>query len=167
MGTNQRATVVMADGEIDQFIATQRTATLATFGSGGHPHLIAMWYAVVDGVIWFETKAKSQKTKNLLRDPRCTVLIEAGQTYDTLRGVSLEGRGTVVEDSDAIWKVGVSVWERYNGPYSEEVKPLVEYMVNKRVAIRLDVDRTRSWDHRKLGLDPIPLGGSTAEHLST
>ena len=118
--------------------------------------------ALIDGVIWFETKAKAQKAVNLGRDSRATVLVEDGLTYDTLRGVSLEGNAYVVDDPDALWAVGVSVWERYNGPYTEEVKPLVEFMLNKRVAVRFDVVRTRSWDHRKLGLDPIPLGGSTA-----
>lgn len=162
MGTNQRSQVTMTDEEIQAFLASQRTATLATFGPGGHPHLVAMWFGLVDGVIWFETKAKAQKAQNLLRDPRATVLVEDGLTYDTLRGVSLEGRATVIDDPDALWAVGVSVWERYNGPYSEEVKPLVEFMLNKRVAVRFDVERVRSWDHRKLGLDPIPLGGSTA-----
>jgi PPOX class probable F420-dependent enzyme len=124
-----------------------------------------MWYAVVDGAIWFETKAKSQKATNLRRDPKITVLIEDGHTYDTLRGVSLEGTAEIIDDPDALWSVGVSVWERYNGPYAEELKPLVEFMLHKRVAVRVDVTRTRSWDHRKLGMDPIPLGGTTAEFL--
>ena len=96
-----------------------------------------MWYAVVDGDIWFETKAKSQKVVNLRRDPRISCLVEAGHTYDTLRGVELEGTAEIVDDPDALWDVGVSVWERYNGPYSEEVKPLVEFMLNKRVAVRI------------------------------
>lgn len=162
MGTNQRSQVAMTDEEIQAFLASQRTANLATLGPSGHPHLVAMWFGLVDGVIWFETKAKAQKAQNLLRDPRATVLIEDGLTYDTLRGVSLEGRATVIDDADALWAVGVSVWERYNGPYSEEVKPLVEFMLHKRVAVRFDVERIRSWDHRKLGLDAIPLGGTTA-----
>jgi PPOX class probable F420-dependent enzyme len=124
-----------------------------------------MWYAVVDGHIWFETKAKSQKATNLRRDPKITVLIEDGHTYDTLRGVSFEGTAEIIDDPDALWAVGVSVWERYNGPYTEEMKPLVEFMLHKRVSVRVDVSRTRSWDHRKLGMDPIPLGGTTAEFL--
>jgi PPOX class probable F420-dependent enzyme len=162
MGINQRSQVEMTESEIQAFLESKRTATLVTLGPTGHPHAVAMWFALVDGVIWFETKAKAQKAINIGRDPRATVLLEDGLTYDTLRGVSFEGRATVVDDPDALWAVGVSVWERYNGPYSEEVRPLVEFMLNKRVAVRFDVERTRSWDHRKLGLDPIPLGGSTA-----
>jgi PPOX class probable F420-dependent enzyme len=166
VGDKQRSTVEMSDEEIRDYVLGSRTATMATLGPDGRPHLVAMWFAVLDGVVWFETKTRSQKAVNLRRDPRLTVLIEDGETYDVLRGVSLEGRATISEDPDDLWRVGVDVWERYNGPYTEEVRPLVEFMLQKRVAIRLDVERTRSWDHRKLGLDPIPLGGSTAEPLA-
>jgi PPOX class probable F420-dependent enzyme len=165
MGVNQRDQIVMSDEEIAQFLREQRVATLATVSPSGQPHLVAMWYAVLDGVVWFETKAKSQKAVNLRRDGRVTVMVETGQTYDTLRGVALEGRAVVVDDADALWAVGVNVWERYNGPYSEEVRPAVEFMLAKRVAVRVDVERTRSWDHRKLGLPTLPLGGTTAAYV--
>src|SRR5690349_22521376 len=71
----------MTDEEIAQFIERSRTATMATVLPDGRPHLVAMWYAVVDGEIWFETKAKSQKAVNLRRDPTITVMIEDGQSY--------------------------------------------------------------------------------------
>jgi len=165
MGVNQRAQITMSDEEIAAFVEQQRTATMATVGPTGMPHLVAMWFAVIDGAIWFETKAKSQKATNLRRDPRLSVMIEDGHTYDTLRGVSFEGQGVIVDDPDALWQVGVSVWERYTGPYTEEMRPFVEVMLNKRVAVRVEPERIRSWDHRKLGMDPMPLGGSTAQHL--
>ena len=117
----------------------------------------------LDGVLWFETKARSQKAVNLRRDDRLTCLIEDGLTYDRLRGVSIEGRAEIVDDADALWAVGVSIWERYTGPYTDDMKPFVELMLAKRVAVRLDVDRIRSWDHRKLGMDPMPVGGTTAD----
>jgi PPOX class probable F420-dependent enzyme len=162
MGTNQRAQITMSDDEVAAFVERSRTASMATLGPTGAPHVVAMWYAVLDGRIWFETKSRSQKAQNLRRDPRITCLIEDGLTYDTLRGVSLEGRGEIVEDPDLLWRVGVSVWERYTGPYTEEARPLVEFMLQKRVAVRVEVDRVRSWDHRKLGLDPMEIGGTTA-----
>lgn len=165
MGTNQRNQVEMTDEEVADFVEATRACTLATIGSDGRPHLVAMWYAVIDGEVWFETKAASQKAVNLRRDPRVTLLFEDGLTYDRLRGVSIDGVAEVVENPDNLWDVGVSVWERYNGPYTEDVRPLVEFMLHKRVAVRVRATRTRSWDHRKLGLDPIPLGGSTAGHL--
>ena len=162
MARNQRAEIMMSHDEIVEFIAAQRTCTMATIGPGGVPHQVAMWYAVVDDQIWFETKGRSQKVVNLRRNPAISVSIEAGLTYDALKGVSIEGRGVLVDDADALWKVGVSVFERYTGPYTEDMKPFVEVMLNKRVAVRVDVDRVRSWDHSKLGMDAMPLGGTTA-----
>jgi len=165
MGTNQRSLITMSDDEIRTYIDRSRTATMATIGATGQPHLVAMWYAVIDGQIWFETKSRSQKAVNLRRDNRITCSIEDGLTYDKLRGVSIEGTAEIIEDADAIWEVGVNVWERYNGPYTEEMKPLVEFMLNKRIAVRVDPVRLRSWDHRKLGMDAMPLGGTTAAGL--
>ncbi|MFI6867249.1 pyridoxamine 5'-phosphate oxidase family protein [Nocardia sp. NPDC050406] len=165
MGVNQRASIVMSEQEITDFLERSRIATLATLGPTGTPHLTAMWYGLINGEIWFETKAKSQKAVNLRRDPRVTVLIEAGDTYDQLRGVSLEGRAEIIDDADQLFQVGISVWERYTGPYSEDMKPFVEQMLNKRVAVRVVPERIRSWDHRKLGMPAMPLGGSTANAL--
>ena len=165
MGQNQRSQIEMTEEELDLFIDQSRTCTMATVGPGGMPHLVAMWYAWLDGHIWLESKAKAQKIVNLRRDDRMSVMIEAGNTYDTLRGVSLEGRGVIVEDPDELWRVGVDVWERYTAPYSQEFEPFVEAMLRKRVAVRLDVERVRSWDHRKLGMGSTDVGGTTGPYI--
>ncbi len=152
MGVNQRAQVVMTPEEIDRFLRAGRVMTVASVGPTGHPHLVAMWYGFVQGSICFETKSKSQKAVNLRRDPRISCLIEDGQAYEELRGVSFEGTAEVIEDPAFLWQVGVSVFERYIGPYSEDKRPAVELMLRKRVGVKVTVERTRSWDHRKLGL---------------
>jgi PPOX class probable F420-dependent enzyme len=162
---NQRGQVVMSEEEIAEFLRRQRSCTLGTVGPQGQIHLVGMWYALLDGEIWFETKRKAQKTVNLRRDPRCSFLVEAGHTYDQLRGVAIEGTGEVVEDEAVVWDVCVNVFERYNGPYSEEMRPFVEVMARNRAAVRLVPQRTRSWDHRKLGLPAMELGGSTAAYV--
>ena len=167
MGKNERSKIVMGDDEIVDFIDHSRTATMATVGPNGRPHLIAMWYAVIDGEVWFETKAKSQKAVNLRRDPTITVMIEDGKTYDTLRGVSIDGQAEFVDsDPELLLRVGISVWERYTGPYTEEMKPFVDQMMNNRIAVRVVPTRLRSWDHRKLGMPEMPVSGSTAQYLT-
>ncbi len=165
MGQNQRSQITMTEEEVAVFIEQSRTATMATVGANGAPHLVAMWYAWLDDTVWFETKAKAQKVVNLRRNDRLSVMIEGGQTYDQLRGVALEGRGIVIEDPDEIWRMGVNVFERYNGPYSEEMKPFVEIMLQKRVAVKLEIERVRTWDHRKLDMAPMDLAGTTAPHI--
>lgn len=171
MGTNQRNQIVMSDAEITEFIERSRTATLATIGADGQPHLVAMWFGVMapgsdntSGLpeLWFETKAKSQKAVNLRRDPRITVMIEDGLTYDSLRGVAIDGIAEILDDEDSCLRAGISVWERYNGPYTDDLRPAVDMMMNKRVAVRVVPTRIRSWDHGKLGLPAMPVAGSTA-----
>jgi PPOX class probable F420-dependent enzyme len=167
VGTNQRSQITMTDAEIETMLEQSRTMTMATIGPDGMPHLVAMWYGLIDGQVYFETKAKSQKAANLRRDQRIVGMIEAGLSYDQLRGVSIEGTAHIIDDTtdDEYWAAGVSVFERYQGPYTEEMRPFVEIMMNKRVIVRIDPDRVRSWDHRKLGQAEMPVGGSTAAFL--
>ena len=150
MGVNQRAQIKMTDEEIHAFLHDRRTMSMATIGPGGRIQLVAMWYGFVDGTIGFETKTKSQKVQNLRRDKRLTVMVEDGRTYDELRGVELSGWGEVIEDPDQLFELGVSVFERYQGQYSEEMKPFVEAMLNKRVLVKLHTEKVVSWDHHKL-----------------
>ena len=146
----------MTPGEVDELLAGRRSLALATTGPDGRVHLVAMWYGFVDGRLAIETKAKSQKAFNLRRDPRFTGLVEAGDTYDELRGVELVGQATLVEDPDTLWRIGVSVFSRYFAPVAPETEPMVEQMLRKRVGFFLDADRTVSWDHRKLAAPGQP-----------
>jgi PPOX class probable F420-dependent enzyme len=153
-GVNQRAAIRMTPEEIEAFLAERRTMSMCSIGPDGSIHAVAMWYGFLDGCITVETKAKSQKAQNLRRDPRLTLLFEDGDYYEELRGVELVGRAEIVDDPDRLWPLGVSVFERYYGTYTDDLKPFLETMLHKRVAIKLAVERTVSWDHRKLGLPP-------------
>jgi PPOX class probable F420-dependent enzyme len=151
-GVNQRKAIEMTPAEVDAFVAERRPMTMCSLSPDGSIHAVAMWYGFVDGLVTVETKAKSQKAQNLRRDPRLTLLFEDGDYYEELRGVELVGKAEIIEDPDRLWMLGVSVFERYYAPYSEELKPFIETMLHKRVGIALHVERTVSWDHRKLGL---------------
>ena len=150
MGTNQRGQIEMTEDEITAFIEQSRTATMATIGKTGMPHLVAMWYAVLDGDPVFWTFGKSQKIRNLQRDPRVTLLVEAGDEYAELIGVEMVGRATVLTDHDPIMEIGEAVYERYFGEVTDEVRPFVELTGAKRFGVRVEVDRVVSWDHKKL-----------------
>jgi len=161
-GVNQRARITLTGDEIAEMLAGIRSMTMASVGPDGQPHLVAMWFAVLDGDICFETKAKSQKAVNLRRAPRISCLAEDGEVYQDLRGVAIEGQAEVTDDPELLWRVGVAVHERYQGPYTEELRPLVEANLRKRVAVRVRASRIRSWDHRKLGQRVLgPATGTT------
>src|ERR1700686_2394934 len=125
---------------------------MCTINHDGSIHAVAMWYGFVDGTIAIETKAKAQKSINLGRDDRITCMFEDGDYYEELRGVELLGRAEIVEDPDKIWERDVNLFDPYYGSYTEELRPFVETTLNKRIVAKVNIDRTVSWDHRKLGL---------------
>ncbi len=159
-GVNQRKAIQMTPAEVEAFLAERRPMTMCSLSPDGSIHAVAMWYGFLDGCVTVETKVKSQKVQNLRRDPRLTLLFEDGDSYEELRGVELVGKAEIVDDPDKLWTLGLSVFERYNGPYSDELKPLLEAMLHKRVAIKMLVERTVSWDHRKLGLPSTRPGSA-------
>lgn len=152
MGIKERSRVRMTPEEVEEFLSGRHTMSVATLGPDGRVHLVAMWYGFLGGAVAFQTKAKSQKIQNLRRDDRITCLVEDGETYEELRGVELVGRAEIIEGRDRLWRIGVSVFERYSGPVTPETEPAVERMLNKRVGVRVEVERVVSWDHHKLGL---------------
>ena len=118
----------------------------------GAIHVVAMWYGFIDDAPAFETYAKSQKVLNLRRDPRITVLVETGEQYDELRGVELVGKGEILEDEESVMTVARSVVERYFPVDSEaDLDAVAAGLAHKRVAVKVNVERTVSWDHSKLG----------------
>jgi PPOX class probable F420-dependent enzyme len=151
-GVKQRDIIRMSAEEVDAFLHEGRTMSFATMNHDDTIHVVAMWYGFLEGAVAFETKAKSQKVLNLRRNPTITCMVEDGDRYEELRGVELVGKAEIVEDPGRIFQLGISVFERYQGPYSEEMKPFVEMMLNKRVVVKVDVERVVTWDHRKLGL---------------
>jgi PPOX class probable F420-dependent enzyme len=149
---SRRELIQMTDAEAEAFLHEQRTMAVATIGADGRPHVVAMWYAFVDGALCFWTYAKSQKVVNLRRDPRITCMIEAGDTYDQLRGVELIARAHISDDADDVVRFGQIEFERYQGvPVTDATLPGVQRMAAKRVVVRLEIARIVSWDHRKLG----------------
>jgi PPOX class probable F420-dependent enzyme len=148
----QREQIQMSPAEVCVFLADQRTMAVATLGPDGYPHVVAMWYALVDGDIAFWTYARAQKAVNLRRDPRLTCLVEAGDVYSELRGVQVKGTAVLVEDAEAVYRLGVMIHERYHGaPLPADVERKVAAQAPKRLGVYVRPVRIVTWDHRKLG----------------
>lgn len=157
-GVKQRDLIKMTEEEAEAFIHERRPMTMCSMNHDGSIHAVAMWYGFLEGCVAVETKAKAQKVQNLRRNPQVTCLFEDGDYYEELRGVELVGKAEIVEEPERMWTLGVDLFERYYSPYTEELRPFIETMLNKRVVIKVQVDRVVSWDHRKLGLPPTRPG---------
>ena len=149
---SRRDQIRMSDEEVLAFLDEERTVVCATNGREGRPHLMPLWYVVRDGRLWSWTYAKSQKVRNLERDPRATLQVEAGVEYDVLRGVMLETDATIHRDTEDVAALGIEIFTRYTGgELGDDVRAMVLAQAPKRVAMEF-VERTRvTWDHRKLG----------------
>jgi PPOX class probable F420-dependent enzyme len=149
---SKRDRIKMSDAEIEKFCDEERTLQVASINKDGTPHLVAMWFARYDGNLAFWTYGKSQKVLNVQRDPRLTVMLESGDKYEELKGVTIYGRARVVDDLDEVLRFGESVYERYWGPIDNDmVREGVRTMGAKRVVIVVEPDKVVSWDHSKLG----------------
>ena len=147
---SRREQIRMTEPELRAFLAEQKVMQCATVGPRGWPHLVPLWY-VVDGLElrgW--TYRKSQKARNLERDPRAAVGIDDGAGYDELRGVMLECDVELEREPDRVAEYGLALVSRYGGG-SAEMRELFRAQAPKRVGLRFRPSRVVSWDHRKLG----------------
>lgn len=135
----------MSDAEVLAFLDEERVLTVATLGRDGWPHLMPLWFVVRDGECWGWTYRKSQKVVNLERDARCTLQVEAGDSYDQLRGVMIKARAIVHRDLDTVFATGNALSARYGN--GSKVEPRA---AAKRVALQFEVVAVSSFDHRKL-----------------
>ena len=149
--SSRRPAIAMSDAELAAFLDAERTVVCATNGQRGWPHLMPLWYVVRDGEMWAWTYAKSQKVRNLERDPRATLQVEAGERYDQLRGVMIEADTRIHPELETVTALGVELATRYGGaqPGAEAIAA-VKAQAPKRVALRFVARRTASFDHRKL-----------------
>jgi PPOX class probable F420-dependent enzyme len=144
---SRRSQIEMTDEQVLAFLDEERTVIAATIGPRGWPHVMPLWYLVADGEIWAWTYAKSQKVRNLERDPRATVQVEAGETYDQLRGLMLECEVVLHRDPADVQMFGERLFARYTGDPATE---MVAAQAPKRVALQFVERRRATWDHRKL-----------------
>jgi PPOX class probable F420-dependent enzyme len=146
---SRRKQIEMSTEEVRAFLAEQMVMQVATIGPRGWPHLVALWF-VPDGIeLTGWTYAKSQKAKNLERDPRATATVDDGVEYQELRGVMLECDVDMERDTEKVAAVGESLVDRYGGG-SPEMKELFRAQAPKRIGLRFRPRRVVSWDHRKL-----------------
>jgi hypothetical protein len=166
---SRREQIRMSEAEVASFLAEERTVTCATVGPRGWPHLMPLWYVLRDAPagdsspptprIWAWTYGSSQKVRNLQRDPRATLQVEACEQYHELRGVMIETETIVHSDPDTVSALGEEILRRYAVPRGEpavrelpsEVAAMVAKQAAKRVGLEFVERRRTSWDHRKLG----------------
>jgi len=141
----------MSEDEQQQFISEQKSLQVATINRDGTPHLSTLWFDVFEGDIVFETFTKSQKIKNLERDPRISCLLEDGLEYEKLRGVQINGIAELYSEPETVHRYARGVMARNNPEIPVEMlDAAAESMSTKRTAVVIKAQRIATWDHTKL-----------------
>jgi PPOX class probable F420-dependent enzyme len=151
---SRRDQIKLTGDEQRELLESERVAVVNSNGPRGWPHSMPMWFVARDGEVWVWTYAKSQKVRNLERDPRATILIETGREYTELRGVMIEAEAEIHRDLDTVAAFGEELTIRYaDGIESVEgdAAAALRAQAEKRVALQFKPVRTATWDHRKLG----------------
>ncbi|MGE5336104.1 MAG: pyridoxamine 5'-phosphate oxidase family protein [Nitrososphaerota archaeon] len=151
---SRRDQIKLSDAELRDLLEAERVAVVSSLGPRGWPHSMPLWFVPRAGTIWVWTYAKSQKVKNLERDPRATVLVETGRSYDELRGAMIESEAVLHRDFETVLGFAEELAARYAEGISTvagDARAALEAQAPKRVAISFPALRTVTWDHRKLG----------------
>jgi PPOX class probable F420-dependent enzyme len=151
---SRRDQIALSEAELGDLLRGERVAIVSSLGPRGWPHSMPLWFIAREGEVWIWTYAKSQKVRNLERDPRATVLVEAGQGYGELRGAMIEAQAVLHRDFETVLGFAEELTLRYADGLSTiegDAKAGLEAQVPKRVAIQFKPVRTATWDHRKLG----------------
>lgn len=149
---SRRGSIALTEAEQKEFLENGWTLQVASVGPKGYPHLVAMWYVVIDGLVHFTTFGKSQKILNLRRNPKITAMLESGKGYSELKGWVIEGNAELIEDTAYTAKVMALVGQKYNGiPAPTETPEAALKVASKRVVVRIHPVDIYSWDHAKLG----------------
>jgi PPOX class probable F420-dependent enzyme len=151
---SRRDQIKLTPEEQLELLESERVVIVATHGPRGWPHVMPLWYVVRDGEIWIWTYAKSQKVRNLERDPRATLLVETGDEYRELRGVQIEAEAELIRDPERVLDYAKEMTVRYTDGIDSvegDAAAALQAQAPKRVAIRFRSRRMASWDHRKLG----------------
>jgi PPOX class probable F420-dependent enzyme len=152
---SRRDQIKLSDEELLELLDRERVAIVSSLGPRGWPHSMPMWFVPRNGTdLWIWTYAKSQKVRNLERDPRATVLVETGHEYGELHGAMIEAEAQIHRDFETVIGFAEELTLRYAAGISSvdgDAKAALEAQAPKRVAIDFRPRRVATWDHRKLG----------------
>ena len=143
---SRRDQIKLTDEEQRELIDSERIVVVSSLGPRGWPHVMPLWYVLRADRVWLWTWRKSQKVKNLERDPRLTLQIEDGLRYEELRGVMLRCEARLHRDEDDVRALGYELADRYGLP-----RDTWESDAAKGICVEcVEVGRRIAWDYRKL-----------------
>ncbi|MGW6458332.1 pyridoxamine 5'-phosphate oxidase family protein [Streptomyces sp. NPDC055078] len=152
MTTTQRhrRKIMMTGPEVDAYLAEQRVCRVATLAADGSPHVGALWYAWDGTALWLYSLVRSQRWKDITRDPRISVIVDDGHAYGEIRGVELRGSATPVGEAPRTGEPNEEL-DRLEAVYARKYTRNGRMPYDGRHAwLRMVPERIASWDFSKI-----------------
>jgi PPOX class probable F420-dependent enzyme len=133
----------LADPAVQNFLDNKDIAILATLQKDGAPLAMPMWFVADTEHLWMVSVADTQKVRNLRRDRRVCVVAESGTRGAAIRGVSIQGQATFLEQADAYQPVVERLLRKY-APHLARLWGGTTMPLN-RVIFQISPTQVHSW----------------------
>ena len=142
--------IAMTGDEVDAFLAEERTCRVATVGKDGVPHVAPLWFVWDGAHVWLYSLVRSRRWADISREPRMSLVVDAGVEFGELRGIEISGTAHVVGEVPRGRDPDPTL-EQVERLFAAKYSPSGEFPVDGRHAwLRVDVDKLVSWDFRKI-----------------
>jgi PPOX class probable F420-dependent enzyme len=132
----------LEDPRIQRFLETKQVVVLATVQPDGSPLAMPVWLLHGPKTLTMISEAGTQKVRNLRRDPRLSVVAEAGSVSDYC-GVVIQGRAEFLAESEERRQLVREFLEKYHPALERRWGG--KAMPPDRVMFRVVPTRVRSW----------------------
>ena len=125
------------------YAGLEKIGRISTIDEDGTPHTTPVFYAQMDGEIYFGTQRPRRKFRNIERNPRVCFCIDTPES--PYKGMTIQGTATVVDDEATHARFRDALMFRY---YGHPDSPGWQYIqsLGQSVLIRIDADKILTWD---------------------
>ncbi|MFQ5915701.1 MAG: pyridoxamine 5'-phosphate oxidase family protein [Nitrospinota bacterium] len=135
-----------SEDEIQLYLTEHHIGRLGTIDENGFPHVVPMWYVLLDGLLYFSTRVPRKKIGNLRKNPNISFTVDSGESFGDYRGVLVQGRAEIVEDPEIHHRYNIAFAHRHLGSEDHPYARLLS--THKRRIFRLAVVHLLTWDYR-------------------
>ncbi len=131
-----------------ELLGARLMANLATHFRDGGIHLVPMWFLWDGKAVLIPTNHATQKTRNLERDPRASVMIDDSREAFNLRGITIVGEVVLVPPPES-FRINRSIHLKYLTVAQRDSAKIDSYLATDDITIQVKPIRAFAWDLRE------------------
>jgi PPOX class probable F420-dependent enzyme len=125
------------------YVGLERIGMLGTADENGMPHATPVYYALMDGQLYFGTQRGRKKARNLFANPQVSFTVDTRTV--PYKGIVIQGKAVEVRDDALHERYREALVQRYYGSRDNPGWQYVQSLGNS-VLFRIDAERIFHWD---------------------